>query len=94
LLGLSLALQNPVKARLVLSCKSAQDATELGRLIKNEPQRWLRVQDSDLLLYAQPPEVDIQGTDLGLRFDVPDKTARLLLGRIAKTDAPPALAGN
>jgi len=94
LLGLSLALQNPVKARLVLSCKSAQDATELGRLIKNEPQRWLRVQDSDLLLYAQPPEVDIQGTDLQLRFDVPDKTARLLLGRIAKTDGPPALAGN
>jgi hypothetical protein len=94
LLGLSLALQNPVKARLVLSCKSAQDATELSRLIKNEPQRWLRVEDSELLLYAQPPEVDIQGADLGLRFDVPDKTARLLLDRIAKTDAPPAVAGN
>ena len=94
LLGLSLALQNPVKARMVLSCKSAQDATELGRLIKNEPQRWLRMEDSDLLLYAQPPEIDIQGTDLQLRFDVPDKTARLLLGRIAKTEGPPALATN
>jgi hypothetical protein len=94
LLGLSLTLQNPVKARLVLRCKSANRAAELGREVKNEPQRWLRVQDSDLLLYTQVPEVDSQGTDLQLRFDVPEKTARLLLQRIAKTDAPPALAGN
>ena len=94
LLGLSLTLQNPVKARLVLGCKSAQRAAELGRQVKSEPQRWLRVQDSDLLLYTQVPEVDGQGTDLQLRFDVPEKTARLLLQRIAKTDAPPALAGN
>ncbi len=74
--------------------KSAPDATELARLIKNEPQRWLRVEDSDLLLYTQPPEIDTEGTDLELRFDVPEKTARLLLRRIANTDAPPALAGN
>ena len=94
LLGLSLTLQNPVKARLVLRCKSAHDATELRRLIKNEPQRWLRVQDSDLLLYTQAPEVDGQGTDLQLRFDVPEKTARLFLQRIAKTDAPPAVVRN
>jgi len=94
LLGLSLTLQNPVKARLVLRCKSPRGAVELGRLIKNEPQRWLRVQDSDLLLYTQTPEADSQGTDLQLRFDVPEKTARLLLRRIAKTDAPPTVAGN
>jgi hypothetical protein len=94
LLGLSLTLQNPVKARLVLRCKSANRAAELGRQVKSEPQRWLRVQDSDLLFYTQVPEVDSQGTDLQLRFEVPEKTARLLLQRIAKTDAPPALAGN
>jgi len=94
LLGLSLSLQNPVKARLVLRCKSAQSATDLGRLIKNEPQRWLHLQDTDLPLFAQAPEIDSQGTDLQLRFDVPEKTARLLLQRIAKTDAPPAVAGN
>jgi hypothetical protein len=94
LLGLSLTLQNPVKARLVLRCKSAQSATDLGGSIKNEPQRWLRIQDTDLLLYAQTPEIDIQGADLQLRFDVPEKTARLLLQRIAKTDAPPSLVGN
>jgi hypothetical protein len=42
----------------------------------------------------QVPEVDSQGTDLQLRFDVPEGTARLLLQRIAKTDGPPALAGD
>jgi hypothetical protein len=55
---------------------------------------WLSVQDSDLLLYTQLPEIESQGADLQLRFDVPEKTTRLLLQRIAKTDAPPALAGN
>jgi hypothetical protein len=94
LLGLSLTLQNPVKARLVLRCKSTQSATDLGRSIKNEPQRWLQLQDTALPLYAQAPEIEIQGSDLQLRFDVPEKTARLLLQRIAKTDAPPSLVGN
>jgi hypothetical protein len=94
LLGLSLTLQNPVKARLVLRCKSASEAAELARRIKSEPQRWLRVQTPDLPLYAQPPEVEVDGTDLQLRFDVPEKTARLLLQRIAKTEVPPALAAN
>jgi len=94
LLGLSLTLQNPVKARLVLRCKSAQRATDLANVIKGEPQRWLRLQDSDVLLYAQVPEIDNQGTDLQLRFDVPEKTARVLLKRIAKIDSPAALADN
>ncbi|HZJ38713.1 MAG TPA: hypothetical protein VFD18_06035 [Chthoniobacterales bacterium] len=94
LLGLSLTLQNPVKARLVLRCKSAQRATDLANVIKGEPQRWLRLQDSDVLLYAQVPEIDNQGTDLQLRFDVPEKTARVLLKRIAKIDSPAALAEN
>ena len=94
LLGLSLTLQNPVKARMVLGCKSAQSATELAGSIKNDPQRWLRLQETNLPLYVQPPEIDTQGADVQLRFDVPEKTARLLLQRIAKTDAPPALVGN
>jgi hypothetical protein len=94
LLGLSLTLQNPVKARLVLGCKSAAEAAELGRRIKSEPQRWLRLHEPDLPLYAQAPEVEVDGTDVQLRFDVPEKTARLLLQRIAKTDVPPALAAN
>jgi hypothetical protein len=94
LLGLSLTLQNPVKARLFLKLRSTQAAGELGRLIRSEPQRWLRVQGSDLLLYKQAPEVDVQGADLQLRFDVPENSARLLLQRIANADASPVVIGN
>jgi hypothetical protein len=55
----------------------------------------LRVQGADLLLYGQTPSVDAQGANLEVRFDVPENSARLLLQRLAKTDAPPpAVAGN
>jgi hypothetical protein len=94
LLGLSLTLQQPVKARLYLRLKTGQNANEMARALRNEAQRWLRVQNSELLLYTQPPEIETQGSDLYLRFDVPENSARLLLQRIAKTDAPPAATGN
>lgn len=84
LLGLSVDLQNPVKARLLLKLNSAEAAAELGRNIQKEPQRWLRMEDSDALLYVQPPEVKQDDTNLELRFTVPDASARLLLERIAK----------
>jgi hypothetical protein len=93
LLGLSLTLQNPVKARLILTAKSTQAATDLAARIRNEPQRLLRIQDSDLFLNLQPPEVEIQGTSVQLRFDVPENSARLLLQRFART-SPPFMAGN
>jgi hypothetical protein len=94
LLGLALTLQNPVKARLLLKVKSAEAASELGRSLHNEPQRWLRMQDSDLLLYAQPPEITRQGANIELHFNVPEDSARLLLQRIAKTDVTPVVAGD
>lgn len=94
LLGLSLTLQNPVRARLVMKLKSADAAREFGRQIRSEPQRWLRIQDSDLFLHVQTPEVETQGEDIQLRFDVPENSARLLLRRIAKTDIVPAVAEN
>jgi hypothetical protein len=93
LLGLSLTLQNPVKARLILNAKSTRAAADLAARIKNEPQRLLRIQDSDLLLYLQPPEIEAQGTSVQLRFDVPENSARLLLQRFART-SPPFMAGN
>jgi hypothetical protein len=86
LLGLALALQNPVKARLFLQLKSPDNAAEVARQLHDAPQRWLRLQDSDLLLYVQPPEISRQGSNLELHFVVPENTARLLLQRIAKTD--------
>jgi hypothetical protein len=94
LLGLSLTLQNPVKARLILKAKSTQAASDLAAPIRNEPQRLLRLQDSDLLLYVQPPEVEIQGGNIQLRFDVPENGARLILQRLAKTGPAPAVVEN
>jgi hypothetical protein len=94
LLGLSLSLQNPVKARLILTAKSAQAAQELANRIRNEPQRLLKVQDSELLLHAQPPAVEVDGANVELRFDVPENSARLLLHRLAKTSPAPAIAEN
>src|SRR6266568_4144628 len=85
LLGLALTLQNPVRAKLLLKLNSPQSASELARNLHKDPQRWLHLQDSELLLYAQPPEIERQGTNLELRFIVPENSARLLLQRIAKT---------
>ncbi len=84
LLGLALNLQNPVKARLLLKLSSPEAASEFARTLKDEPQRWLRLEDSDLLLYLQPPEIQRQGATMELRFTIPDASARLLLQRIAK----------
>lgn len=94
LLGLSLNLQNPVKARLILTAPSAQAAGDLAARLRNEPQRLLKLPDSDLLLYAQPPEVEVNGPAVQLRFDVPENSARLILQRLARISAPPAVAEN
>jgi hypothetical protein len=92
LLGFALTLQNPVKARLFLKLKSPEAAAELARQLHNEPQRWLRLEDSSLLLYAQPPEINRQNANLELHFVVPENTARLVLQRIAKTDSGTVMA--
>jgi hypothetical protein len=91
LLGLALTLQNPVKAKLLLKLNSPERATELARNLYNDPQRWLRLPESELLLYSQPPDIQRRGTNLELRFTVPENSARLLLERIAKTDAAAVL---
>jgi hypothetical protein len=88
LLGLAVTLQNPVKARLLLKMNSSQNASELARNLHDDPQRWLRLADSELLLYSQPPEIQRQGDlNLELRFNIPEDSARVLLARLAKTDA-------
>jgi hypothetical protein len=92
LFGLSLTLQNPVKGRLILQAKSAQAAGDLATRIRNDPQRLLKLIDSELLLFAQPPEVEVQGADVQLRFDVPENTARLMLQRLAKVEPVPTIA--
>ena len=91
LLGLALTLQNPVKAKLLLKLNSSERATELARNLHDAPQRWLRLPESELLLCSQPPDIQRRDTNLELRFTVPENSARLLLGRIAKTDTAAVL---
>lgn len=89
LLGLAVTLQNPVKARLLLQVNSSKNAAELARNLHDDPQRWLRLADSELLLYSQSPEIQRQGDlNLELRFTIPEDSARVLLERLAKTDTP------
>ena len=95
LLGLAVNLQNPVKARVLIKVNSSKSAADLARNLHDKPQQWLRLPDSQLLLYSQPPEIQRQGSsNLELRFAVPEASARLLLERLAKTDTPQAVAAH
>src|SRR5438876_1511161 len=93
LLGLAVNLQNPVKARVLIKVNSTKNAADLARNLHDNPQQWLRLPDSQLLLYSQPVEVQREGSsNVELRFAVPEDSARLLLERLAKTDTPQAVA--
>jgi hypothetical protein len=89
LLGLAINLQNPVKARLLIKVNSSKNAAEVARNLHDNPQQWLRLPDSELLLYSRPPEIQRPSpSNLELRFEVPENSARVLLERLAKTEAP------
>jgi hypothetical protein len=89
LLGLAINLQNPVKARLLIKVNSSENAAEVARNLHDNPQQWLRLPDSELLLYSRPPEIQRPSpSNLELRFEVPENSARVLLERLAKTEAP------
>ncbi|MEP6937572.1 MAG: hypothetical protein ABI871_05830 [Chthoniobacterales bacterium] len=94
LLGVALNLDKPVHARLLMRTKSPETARMLAHGFRAEPQRWLALQESNLMLYAQPPEIEQDGANVEVRFDVPENSARLLLQRVGKTDAPLATAAN
>jgi hypothetical protein len=89
LIGLAVNLQNPVKARILVKVNAPKNATDVARDLRSNPEQWLRLPDSPLLLYSQPPEIQTQGSsNLELRFTVPEDSARLLLERLAGTDVP------
>ena len=93
LLGLAVNPQNPVKARVLIKMNSSTNATDPARNLHDKPQQWLSLQDSQPLLYSQPPEAQSHdSSNLELRFPMPEGTARLLLERLAKTDTPQAVA--
>ena len=89
LIGLAVNLQNPVKARILIKVNTPKNAADVARDLRSNPEQWLRLPDSPLLLYSQPPEIQTQGSsNLELRFTVPEDSARLLLERLAGTDVP------
>ena len=91
LIGLAVNLQNPVKARILIKVNAPKNATDLARDLRNNLEQWLRLPGSQLLLYSQPPEIQTQGgSNLELRFTMPQDSASLLLERLAGTDAPEA----
>lgn len=91
LIGLAVNLQNPVKARILIKVNAPKTAADLARDLRNNLEQWLRLPDSKLLLYSQPPEIQTQGSsNLELRFTMPEESARLLLERLAGTDGPEA----
>ncbi len=89
-IGLGLSLQTPAKARLMMKCVSGDAAAEVAKGIQEDAARWLHLEQSDLPFFAAPPEVNRDGENLDIRFNVPENSARVLLQRIAKTDAAPA----
>jgi hypothetical protein len=93
LIGLAVNLQNPVKARILIKVNAPKNAADVARDLRSNPDQWLRLPDSPLLLYSQPPEIQTQGnSNLELRFTMPEDSARLLLERLAKMDTPAAAA--
>jgi len=93
LIGLALNLQNPVKARILIKVNVPKNAADIAQDLRTNPDQWLRLPDSTLLLYSQPPEIQTQGnSNLELRFTMPEDSARLLLERLAKMDTPSAVA--
>ena len=93
LIGLAVNLQNPVKARILIKVNAPKNAAAVARDLRTNPDQWLRLPDSPLLLYSQPPEIQTQGnSNLELRFTMPEDSARLLLERLAKMDTPAAVA--
>ena len=93
LIGLAVNLQNPVKARILIRVNAPKNAANVARDLRTNPDQWLRLPDSPLLLYSQPPEIQTQGnSNLELRFTMPEDSARLLLERLAKMDTPAAVA--
>jgi hypothetical protein len=68
-----------------------KNAANVARDLRSNPEQWLRMPDSPLLLYSQLPEIQTQGnSNLELRFTMPEDSARLLLERLAGIDVPEA----
>ena len=92
LIGLTLGLDNPIRARLQIKTASSERAQQLVTALRDQPHQWLHLADSDLLLFADNPTVSRQDMTIELTFNMPENSARLLLQRLAKSDIPTVVA--
>jgi hypothetical protein len=92
LLGLVLSLENPVHARLLMRAPSIERAQKLATTIHDDPHRWLHLADSDLSLFTDNPNISRQEAVLEMTFTMPENSSRLLMQRLAKTEAPAVIA--
>jgi hypothetical protein len=93
LLGLAVNLQAPVRARVLIKVNTSKSVAEIARNLRDNPKQWLRLPDSELLLYSRPPEIlRPSSSGLELRFEVPENSARLLLERLSKTESAQVVA--
>src|SRR6201984_3311902 len=53
LIGLAVNLQNPIKAKILIKVNAPKSASDIARDLRTNPQQWLRLADSQLLLYSQ-----------------------------------------
>src|SRR5438094_1656240 len=60
LIGLAVNLQNPVKARILIKVNTPKNAVVVARELRSNPQQWLRLPESPLLLYSQLPDIQTQ----------------------------------
>jgi hypothetical protein len=91
LFGLALSAK-PAESQAPLEIEHTRARVRSGAQFTNRSKKWLRLEGSDLLLYAQSPEIQQHGTNLEVRFTMPEGSARALLERIAKTTAAPNVA--
>jgi len=87
-LGLSMNLEVPSKARLIVWARDPEKAKNLAASLQNEAARWLALPGSDFVLTTEPPKVEQKNDILTLDFQIPEGASRLLLQRLAKV--PPA----
>src|SRR5436305_15096279 len=62
LIGLAVNVQNPVKARILVKVNAPKTATDVARHLRNQPEQWLRLPESPLVLYSLPPHIQTQGS--------------------------------
>jgi hypothetical protein len=80
---------------VLIKVNPSKSVAEIARNLRDHPQQWLRLPNSELLLYSRPPEIlRPNSAGLELRFEVPENSARLVLERLSKTEPAQVVANH